>query len=127
LNPDLLELSVVREDLLDTPSLQRYIRYLDANDLDAHRYLVAYWSRIASVPSVLVMTILALPFVFGGLRSAGAGARLVVGLVIGLSYYVLGEVLKSGGEVYGLSPLFIAFAPSALLLVVAAIAFLRVR
>jgi hypothetical protein len=27
------------------------------------------------------MTILALPFVFGSLRSAGAGARLVVGLI----------------------------------------------
>ena len=28
LNPELLELSVVREDLLDTPALQRYIGYL---------------------------------------------------------------------------------------------------
>jgi len=127
LNPDLLELSVVREDLLDTPSLQRYIRYLQSNDLDAHRYLVAYWSRIASVVSVVLMTILALPFVFGGLRSAGAGARLVVGLVIGLSYYVIGEVLTSGGEVYGLAPLVIAWAPSALLLLVTAVAFARVR
>ena len=83
MNPDLLELSVVREDLLDTPSLVRYIGYLQDNGLDAHRYLVAYWSRIASVVSVIVMTVLALPFVFGSLRSAGAGARLVVGLIIG--------------------------------------------
>jgi lipopolysaccharide export system permease protein len=127
LNPDLLELSVVREDLLDTPSLQRYIRYLEANDLDAHRYLVAYWSRITSVVSVVLMTILALPFVFGSLRSAGAGARLVVGLVIGLSYYVLGEVLTSGGEVYGLPPLVIAFAPSALLFFVTGVAVMRIR
>lgn len=126
LNPDLLELSVVREDLLDTPSLQRYIRYLRANDLDPHRYLVAYWSRIASVISVVLMTILALPFVFGSLRSAGAGARLVVGLVVGLSYYVLGQVLTTGGEVYGLPPLVIAFAPCGLLAVVTAVAFTRV-
>lgn len=127
LNPDLLELSIVRADLLDTPSLQRYIRYLRANGLDAHRYLVAYWSRIASVASVVLMTILALPFVFGSLRSAGAGARLVVGLVIGLSYYVLGQVLTTGGEVYGLPPLVIAFAPGALLVIVTAVAFARVR
>jgi lipopolysaccharide export system permease protein len=127
LNPDLLELSIVREDLLDTPSLVRYIGYLETNGLDAHRYLVAYWSRIASVVSVIVMTVLALPFVFGGLRSAGAGARLVVGLVIGLTYYVAGQVLTSGGEVYGLDPLVIAWAPSALLLIVTAVAFARVR
>lgn len=127
LNPDLLELSIVREDLLDTPSLVRYIGYLQANGLDAHRYLVAYWSRIASVVSVVVMTVLALPFVFGGLRSAGAGARLVVGLVIGLTYYVSGQVLTSAGAVYGLDPLLIAWAPSAVLMLVTAFAFARIR
>lgn len=127
LNPDLLALSVVRADLLDTPSLQRYIRYLEDNALDAHPYLVAYWARIASVVSVILMTVLALPFVFGSLRSAGAGARLVVGLLIGLGYYVFGEVLTSGGEVYGLSPVAVAWAPSAMLAVAAAIAFARLR
>jgi lipopolysaccharide export system permease protein len=127
LNPDLLELSVVREDLLDTPSLERYIGYLEANGLDAHRYLVAYWSRIASVASVILMTVLALPFVFGSLRSAAAGARLVVGLIIGLTYYVAGQVLTSGGEVYRLDPLMVAWAPTALLLLVTAVAFSRIR
>jgi lipopolysaccharide export system permease protein len=127
INPDLLQLSVVREDLLDTPSLVRYIGYLQANDLDAHRYLVAYWSRLASVVSVVVMTVLALPFVFGSLRSAGAGARLLVGLIVGLSYYVAGEVLTSGGEVYGLDPLVIAWAPTAVLVLVTGIAFSRIR
>jgi len=127
LNPDLLELSVVREDLLDMPSLQRYIGYLQANDLDARPYLIAYWSRIANIVSVVLMTVLSLPFVFGSLRSAGAGARLVVGLIVGLSYYVIGEVLTSGGEVYGLHPLLIAWAPTSLLLITTVIAFVRVR
>ena len=127
LNSDLLELSVVRADLLDTPSLVRYIAYLRANSLDAHRYLVAYWSRLATVFSVVVTTVLALPFVFGGLRSAGAGARLLVGLIIGLSYYVAGQVLTSGGEVYRLDPLIIAWAPTALLVLVTGIAFTRIR
>jgi lipopolysaccharide export system permease protein len=127
LNSDLLELSVVRADLLDTPSLVRYISYLRTNGLDDHRYLVAYWSRLASVFSVVVMAVLALPFVFGGLRSAGAGARLLVGLVIGLTYYVAGQVLTSGGEVYRLDPLVIAWAPTALLVVVTGIAFTRIR
>ncbi len=127
LNPDLLELSVVREDLLDTPSLVRYIGYLQSNGLDAHRYLVAYWSRLASVASVIVMAVLALPFVFGSLRSAGAGAMLMIGLVVGLTYYVAGQVLKSGGEVYGLDPLVIAWAPTAVLILTAAVAFARIR
>ena len=127
LNPEILALSVVRQDLLDTPGLQRYIRYLEDNDLDARRYQIAYWSRMAEVVSVVLMTVLALPFVFGGLRSAGTGARLLVGLVIGLSYYVIGEVLAQSGEVFDLDPLIVAWAPSAALLLITAIALLRVR
>jgi lipopolysaccharide export system permease protein len=73
------------------------------------------------------MTILALPFVFGSLRSAGAGARLLVGLIIGLAYYVTGGVLTSGGEVYGLDPVAIAWAPTVLLMLVTAVAFARIR
>jgi lipopolysaccharide export system permease protein len=127
LNPDLLALSIVREDLLDTPSLQRYIRYLETNELDARRYLIAYWTRISDVVSVALMTILALPFVFGGLRSAGTGARLLVGLVVGLSYYVIGQVLASGGEVYRIDPLVVAWAPSSVLLLVTVVALVRAR
>jgi lipopolysaccharide export system permease protein len=127
LNPDLLALSIVREKLLDTPSLQRYIRYLTDNGLDARRYLIAYWTRISDVVSVLLMTILALPFVFGGLRSAGTGARLLVGLVVGLSYYAIGQVLESGGEVYGIQPLVIAWAPSSVLALITIVAVARAR
>jgi lipopolysaccharide export system permease protein len=127
LNPDLLALSVVRENLLDTPSLQRYIRYLTDNGLDARRYLIAYWTRMADIVSVVLMTILALPFVFGGLRSAGTGARLLVGLIVGLSYYAIGQVLASGGEVYDLQPLVVAWAPSSVLFLITIVAVARAR
>ncbi|MEO8464252.1 MAG: LPS export ABC transporter permease LptG [Gammaproteobacteria bacterium] len=127
LNPDLLALSIVRENLLDTPSLQRYIRYLEDNGLDARRYLIAYWTRMADIVSVVLMTILALPFVFGGLRSAGTGARLLVGLVVGLSYYAIGQVLASGGEVYGIQPLVVAWAPSSVLFLITIVAVARAR
>ena len=73
------------------------------------------------------MTILALPFVFGSLRSAGTGTRLVVGLLIGLSYYVAGQTLASSGQVFQLDPMVAAWAPSAVLLVVTMLAYARVR
>lgn len=127
LSSDLLALSSVREDLLDTPALRRYIAYLDANDLESSSYRIAYWTRIANMVSVVLMTVLALPFVFGGLRSAGKGARLLAGLVIGLGYYVATQMMRSSGEVFDLDPLVVAWAPSGLLLLITAIAFLRLR
>ena len=127
LSPDLLGLSVVREDLLDTPTLERYIRYLQSNDLDARRYLIAYWSRWANIASAFFMTILALPFVFGGLRSAGTGARLLVGLVVGLGYYVIIQVATESGQVFDVHPIVVAWAPTGALVAVTAVALLRVR
>jgi lipopolysaccharide export system permease protein len=127
LSPDVLELSVVRHDLLDTPALQRYIRYLQENDLDSSSYEIAYWTRVANTASVLLMTVLALPFVFGGLRSAGTGGRLLVGLVIGLSYWVATQMLANSGEVFDLDPRIVAWAPGGVLLLVTAAAFSRMR
>jgi lipopolysaccharide export system permease protein len=127
LNPELLEFSEVRADLLDTPRLNRYIDYLQGNGLDASEYLAAYWGRIASGASVVLMAILALPFVLGGLRSAGTGARMIFGLVIGLGYFVLVRLSAQIGEVFSLDPVVAAWAPGALLLLVTAFAVVRLR
>ena len=127
LSPELLGLSEVREDLLDTRELSDYINYLQVNGLDASRYLAAYWGRIANGASVVLMTILALPFVLGSLRSAGTGARLIVGLTIGLGYYVLVNLSAQIGNVFSLDPVVAAWAPGAALLMVTTVAVLRLR
>jgi lipopolysaccharide export system permease protein len=73
------------------------------------------------------MTMLALPFVLGSLRSASAGARMIVGLVIGLGYYVLGELSTNSREVFALDPIVVAWAPSAVLCVITVLAVARLR
>jgi len=126
-NAELLGLSEVRHDLLDTPSLQRYIDYLSDNGRDARRYLIAYWNRWASAVSVPFMALLAVPFVFGSLRSVGSGARLVVGLCIGLGFYVADQVLTNSGAVYGFDPLWVAWTPTAVLVMIVVVAAARAR
>jgi len=124
---EMLELTEGREDLLGLPELGRRIHDLELRGLDASRYLSAYWGRIANSVSVILMTMLALPFVLGSLRSAGAGARMVIGLVIGLGYYVLGRLSANTGEVFALDPVVAAWAPGAVLLAITALAVLRLR
>ncbi len=104
-----------------------YIGYLKRNNLDANRYETELWYRIARTVAVTIMPLLALAFVFGSLRTGGAGARLMIGVVIGLGYYLASEMLANSGQVYSLNPAVVAWLPSGVLLIVTIFALNRVR
>ncbi|CAN5120275.1 LPS export ABC transporter permease LptG [soil metagenome] len=127
LNPDLLKLSVVDPDELAARGLYAYTRYLRANGLESSRYEVALWSRIAMLTSIVIMTVLALPFVFGSLRTTGAGGRLMIGLLIGAAYFLVSKTLVNSSEVFALDPLLIAWLPTLALAAFTLIALTRVR
>jgi len=73
------------------------------------------------------MPILALAFVFGSLRSGGAGGRLVIGVVIGLAYYLASETLANSGQVFNLNPIIVNWLPFMFLCGITVIALARIR
>lgn len=127
LNPDLVGLAVVKPASLTGFALYRYISYLRQNGLDAGQYEVAFWGRIASAVAVTPMCILALPFVFGRLQRSGSGARMVLGFIVGLAYFLASRGLADGGQVYGLNAVFVAWLPTLILALITGGALLRTR
>lgn len=127
LSADLIGLTVIRPDSLTGSELLRYAQYLRRNDLNARRYEVAFWGRIAAAVAVTPMCVLALPFVFGRMRSSGSGARMVVGLLVGLAYFLVSRGLTDGGQIYDLDPLLVAWLPTLALSVATMIALMRTR
>ncbi len=115
LSPELLSLTIVRAEALNGLALWRFARYLRENGLDSHRYEAAFWGRIASSVAVMPMCVLALSFAFGQLRRDGTGARMIIGIVIGLAYFLISRALADGGEVYKLHPVLIGWLPTLLL------------
>ena len=75
----------------------------------------------------MIMPILALAFVFGSLRTGGTGSRLLIGVIIGLAYYLASEMLANSGQVFNLNPALITWLPSIVLAMVTAIALSRIR
>jgi lipopolysaccharide export system permease protein len=112
---DLLALTAVRESSLTAFELYKYVQYLQTNGLDADRYEIAFWGRVATVVGIAVMCVLAVPFVFGSLRTTGAGARMIVGVLIGVGYFLLSNTLADSGAVFDLSPIIVAWLPTLLL------------
>ena len=127
IDSETLGISLVKPQSLSGRGLLSYINYLKRNNLDARRYETELWYRIARTATVVVMPVLALAFVFGSLRTGGAGARLMIGVLIGLAYYLASEMLANSGQVFNFDPALIAWLPSALLVVVTVVALRRIR
>jgi len=127
IDAEVLGISLVKPQSLSGRGLVSYIGYLKRNSLDANLYETELWYRISRTAAVTIMPLLALAFVFGSLRTGGAGARLMIGVVIGLGYYLASEMLANSGQVYSLNPALSAWLPAGVLLIVTIFALNRVR
>ena len=126
-NAELLGSSIAKPLSLSARGLLLYIDYLKRNDLDASQYESELWYRASRTLTVFVMPILSLAFVFGSLRSGGAGGRLVIGVAIGLGYYLASETLANSGQVFNLNPAVINLLPVAARTLITVGAMARIR
>lgn len=117
LSPEVLHLFVLEADTLSAPGLARLIAYMDANRLDASSYRLSLWRKLVAPFTVIAMMLFAVPFVLGPLRNTGAGQRLLVGVLIGVGFYVINEVSASLGQLFAWPPLLAAGLPTVALAV----------
>jgi lipopolysaccharide export system permease protein len=122
-----LGLAVEDPKQLTSRALWRLISYYRSNALDTREYLFAFWSRIARTLAVAFSVLLAIPFVLGSLRSAGAGTRTMLGLILGIGFFLLQRLIESGTIVFDLNPVVLAWLPTALLATVSVALLARAR
>ena len=127
LNPDIINLFAVDTSTLSAAGLYDYIDYLQANHLDDRRYIAEFWAHLAKPVGLLLMLLLSLPFVFGPLRSSSAGQRMLVGMLIGIGFYVFNSMFMQTGVVFGLNPFVTAWLPTLLLGAISIIAVRRIK
>jgi len=112
LNPEVVSVVSVTPENLSIWKLRGYIDYLLENQLDAREYQLSFWSKLTTPITIAVMIVLAVPFVFGTLRDAGAGARLLVGFLLGLGFFILNKLAGNIGLVYQFHPAIAATLPT---------------
>ena len=126
-NPEFLGLAATDPQLLTLRGLASYIDHLRRNSLDTASYEIGYWSRIARLFAVIVVTLLALPFVFGPLRTTGAGTRTVIGVMLGVVFFLITGTIEKGGQIFGLNPALVGWLPTATIGLCTLIAIARTR
>ncbi len=126
-NPEFLGLAATDPQMLTLRGLASYIDHLRRNSLETAPYEIGYWSRIARLFAVIVVTLLALPFVFGPLRTTGAGTRTVIGVLLGVVFFLITRTIENGGQLFGLNPALVGWLPTAAIGLCTLVAISRTR
>jgi lipopolysaccharide export system permease protein len=126
-NPDFLGLAATDPELLTLRGLSSYIEHLRRNSLGTESFEIGYWSRIARLFAVIIVTLLALPFVFGPLRTTGAGTRTVIGIMLGVVFFLITRTIENGGQLFGLNPALVGWLPTAAIGLCTLVAISRTR
>lgn len=89
IKPQVLMISSIEPDEMTLHELNRYLREQKRTKQNAHVYKLAFYQRIIQPFTTMVMMMLAIPFIFGPLRSSTMGSKLLVGATVGFSFHIV--------------------------------------
>jgi lipopolysaccharide export system permease protein len=110
---------------MSAAELWQYSLYLDENELESDSFWLAFWVKVFTPLTSVGMLIIAVPLVLtSSSRTGGAGRRILIGVMIGIAFYVLNRIINQMGIIYGITPVLSAGLPS-LLVITASVAWIR--
>jgi lipopolysaccharide export system permease protein len=110
-NAEMVAAAVLRPERMGTIDLYQYTRHLQANGQAAQKYEIQFWKKLFYPLSCLVMVVLALPFAYLHFRSGGIATYVFGGVMAGISFVLLNNVLGDLGNLQGWQPWFTAALP----------------
>ena len=119
IDPDLLNVVVVSPDNMSLFDLGMYVQFLKENKQKSQAFELAFWARLINPLVTFVMLLLATPFVIGVKRGVSTGARMMIGVLLGMGFNILDKIVGHLSLVYDISPALMASLPSIIVLAIA--------
>ncbi|MGR9044723.1 MAG: LPS export ABC transporter permease LptG [Gammaproteobacteria bacterium] len=127
IDPKLLNVVVVTPDNLSLYDLAIYIDFLKENKQKSQSFELAFWGRLVNPFVTFVMLLVATPFVIGVRRGVSIGARMMIGITIGMSFNIVDKMVGHLSLIYELNPAVMALLPSVAVFSMAVYAIRRVQ
>ena len=125
LTPELLSTEILVEpDKMSIVELRRKIKYMESQGLNTANFQLGLWTKTLQPIASLSLVFVAISFIFGPLRETTMGMRVVSGLVTGIVFKFVQDLLSPASLVFGFPPL-IATATPILICLVSGYALLR--
>jgi lipopolysaccharide export system permease protein len=111
ISADMVASALLRPDRMGTLELFQYVSHLNANGQSAQKYEIQFWKKVFYPLSCLVMVMLALPFAYLHFRSSGTTPMVFVGVMAGISFVLLNNLVGDLGYLQGWQAWFTAALP----------------
>lgn len=125
--PGIINVSSSEPDEMTLHELRQYLRVQHRNHQAALTYQLAYWQRLVQPFTTLVMMILAIPFIFGPLRSSTMGSKLLAGATLGFGFNIVNRFFGPVSQVFQWPPIAAAIGPTLLFALIGLYLMRRVR
>lgn len=112
LTTEMVSVAFLKPDRMSTLALYNFIQHLDATGQSAQLYALEFWRKVFYPLSCLVMMVLALPFAYLHFRSGSITGYVFVGVMIGISFFLLNNVFVYIGRLNDWLPWLAAASPS---------------
>lgn len=112
INREMVNAAILKPDGMSALQLANYVSHLKANDQSSQRFELELWKKVFYPLGCLVMMVLALPFAYLHFRSGGIMGYVFVGILVGISYLLMNNVLGYVGNIRGWPPLLAAATPA---------------
>lgn len=119
LDPGMVDLLMIAPERMSAWALNQYIQHLRENRQRTLRHEIAFWLKLTYPFAVLVMIVLALPFAYFQQRVGSVGAKIFVGIMVGLAYHTLNRVTGHLAQINDWPPVPSAVLPTIVFLMVA--------
>ncbi len=111
ISAEMVATAVLRPERMGTVDLFQYMRHLTANGQTSLKYEIQFWKKVFYPMSCLVMVVLALPFAYLHFRSGSVATYVFGGVMAGISFVLLNNVLGDLGALRGWQPWVTAALP----------------
>ncbi len=120
ITPEMMSVVMVTPERMSLRTLVPYIRHLRDNAQTTGRHEIALWKKLAYPFASIVMMCLALPFAFVHHRSGQVGAKILLGVMIGMTFHLLNGLFTNLGVLNDWPASVSALTPSLIFLLITA-------
>ncbi|MBB3062986.1 LPS export ABC transporter permease LptG [Microbulbifer rhizosphaerae] len=111
ISPEVFSLVVPLPSDLSTRNLWSYGQFLDRKGEDSGRYWLEFWKKLLQPLTIASLVMVAISFIFGPLREVTTGLRVFTGVIVGIVFQTVQDMLGPSSLVFGFPPFIAVLLP----------------